>query len=76
MDLATLSMLNHEFLKKDPDIVLEEDPLIIVYSKYYIVMANDGKGTKHTHHLVRRLNFVRNGENCKMHRMYWCEGGL
>ena len=22
------------------------------------------------------MNFVRNGEKCKMHKIYWCEGGL
>ena len=22
------------------------------------------------------MNFLRNGEKCKMHRIYWCEGGL
>ena len=24
----------------------------------------------------RRLNFVRNGENCKIHKIDWCQGGL
>ena len=39
-------------------------------------MTNNGKDTKHTRHIARRVNFVRNGENCKMHKIDWCEGGL
>ena len=23
-----------------------------------------------------RMHFVRNREKCKMHKIYWCEGGL
>ena len=38
-------------------------------------MAKDGKYTKHTRHIARRMHFVRNGENCKMHKIDWCEGG-
>ena len=39
-------------------------------------MANNGKDTKHTRHIARRMHFVRNGENCKMHKIDWCEGVL
>ena len=39
-------------------------------------MAKNGKDKKHTSHIVRRVNFVRNGEKCKMHNIDWCEGGL
>ena len=39
-------------------------------------MANNGKYTKHTRHIDRRVNFVRNSEKCKMHNIDWCEGGL
>ena len=39
-------------------------------------MSNNGKYTKHTRHIARRMHFVRNGEKCKMHKIYWCEGGL
>ena len=39
-------------------------------------MAKNGKDTKHTRHIARRMHFVRNGEKCKMHNIYWCEGGL
>ena len=69
-------MLIHELLNKDPDIVPEEAPQIIVDGKSDVFMANNGKDIKHTIHSVRRVHFVRNGEHYKMHKIYWCEGGL
>ena len=39
-------------------------------------MAKNGKDTKHTRHIVRRMHFVRNGEKCQMQKIDWCEGGL
>ena len=39
-------------------------------------MAKNSKDTKHTRHIARRMHFVRNGEKCKMHKIYWCEGGM
>ena len=39
-------------------------------------MANNGKDTKHTRYIGRRMHFVRNGEKCKMQKIDWCEGGL
>ena len=38
--------------------------------------AKNGEDTKHTRHIARRMNFVRNGEKCKMQNIDWCEGGL
>ena len=38
-------------------------------------MANNGKYTKHTRHISRKLHLARNGKNCKMHKIDWCEGG-
>ena len=69
-------MLIHELLNKDPDIVPEEAHLIVLDSKYAMCMANNGKDTKHTRHIEMIMHFVRNGEKCKMHKIYWCEGGL
>ena len=69
-------MLTHELLNKDPDIFPEEAPLIILNSKSAIYMAKNVKYTKHTRHIARRINFVRNGEKCKMNKIYWCERGL
>ena len=62
MALAHLRMLIHELLNKDPDIVPEEYPLIVLDSKSIICMAKNGKDTKHTIHIARRMHFVRNGE--------------
>ena len=76
MALAHFRMLIHELLHEDPDIVPEEAPLIVLDSKYDMCMANNGKDTKHTRHIARRMHFVRNGEKCKVHKIEWCEGGL
>ena len=76
MALAHLMMLIRELLNKDPDIVPEEAHLIVLDSKYSMCMAENGKDTKHTRHIAMRMHFVSNGENCKMHKINWCEGGL
>ena len=56
--------------------VPKETPLIVLDSKSAMCMAKNGKDTKHTRHIARIMNFVRNGENCKMHKIDWCEGCL
>ena len=56
--------------------VPKEAPLIVLDIKLAMCMANNGKDTKHTRHISRRMHFVRNGEKCKMHKIDWCEGGL
>ena len=66
MGLAHFRMLIHELLNKDPDIVPEEAPLIVLDSKYAMCMAKNGKDTKHTRYIARRMHLVRNGEKCKM----------
>ena len=76
MDLEHFRMLIHELLNKDPDTVPEEDPLIVLDSKSAMCMAKNGKDTKHTRHIARIINFVRNGEKCKIQKIDWCEGGL
>ena len=76
MDLAHFRMLIHELLNKDPDIVPEVGPLIILDRKSDIFMSNNGKDTKYTRHIDRRVYLVRNGENFKMENIDWCEGGL
>ena len=48
MALANFRMFIHELLNKDPDIVPDEAPLIILDSKSDICMAKNGKDTKHT----------------------------
>ena len=76
MDLAHFRMLVHELLNEDPDMVRKEDPLVVLDSKSAMCMAKNGRDTKHTRHISRRMHFVRNGEKCKMQKIDWCEGGL
>ena len=76
MMLAHFRMLIYEFLNKDPDIVPQEAPIIILYSKSAVFMAENGKYTKRIRYILRSVHFVRNGENCIMHQINWCEGGL
>ena len=76
MLLAHFRMLIHELFNKDPDIVPEEAPLVVLDIKSDICMANNGKDNKHTRHIAMIMHFVRNGEKCKMHKIYWCEGRL
>ena len=76
MALSHFRILIHELLKKDPEIVPEEAPLIVLDIKSDMCMANNGKDTKHTRHIESKMHFVRNGEKCNMHKMDWCEGGL
>ena len=63
-------------LNKDPDIVTEEAPLIVLGSKSAMCMAKNDKDTKHTKHIASKMHFVRIGEKCKMRNIDWCEGGL
>ena len=63
-------------MNKDPDIVSEESPLVILGRKSAICMAKNGKNTKHTSHISKILHLLRNGEKCKMHKIYWYERGL
>ena len=60
MALAHSRMLINELLKKYPDIFTEEAPLIVLYSKSAMCMDKNGKDTKHTRHITRRMNLVRN----------------
>ena len=62
MALAHFRMIIHEILSKDPYIVPEEATLNILDSKSYLCMDSNIKDTKHTRHIYRRVNFVRNSE--------------
>ena len=76
MVLAHFRILIRELLNEDPDMVPKEAHLIVLDSKSSMCMANNGKYTKHTRHIVMRIHFVRNGEKCKVQKIDWCEGGL
>ena len=65
MYLSHLRMLIHGFLNKYPDIVPEGEYLIILYIKYTVCMAKNGKDTNHTSHIAIRVNFVINGKKYK-----------
>ena len=69
-------MLINVFLNNYLYIVTEEATIIVLDSKYALCMSKNGKDIKHTRHIARRMYFVRNGEKCNMHQIYWCEGGL
>ena len=69
MYLAHFRMLIHELLNKDPDIIPEEAPLTVLDIKSAMCMAKNGKDTKHTRHISRRMHFVRNGEKFNMHNI-------
>ena len=69
MDLAHFRMLIHEYLNKDPEIVPEEAPLIVLDSKSGMGMDKNGKDTKHTRHIVRRINVTRNGKSARCTRL-------
>ena len=76
MALSHFTMLVYELLNVDPDMVSKEAPLIVLDRQSAMCMAKNGRDTKHTRHISRRMHFVRNGEKCKMHKIEWCEGGL
>ena len=76
MALSHLGMISNELLNKDTYVVQELAPIIILDRKLTICMDNNGKDTKHTIHIVRRMNFVRNSEECNFHKTVWCERGL
>ena len=39
-------------------------------------MTNNGKETKHTRNISRRIHLVRHGEELNLNKKVWCEGGL
>ena len=56
-------MLSHELLNKDPDVLPDEAPLIILESKSVMCMDKNGKDAKHRRQIARRIHFVRNGKS-------------
>ena len=62
-------MLIHELLRKDPGIVPEVAPLIILDINSDVCMAKNGKDTKHNSHIARRVHLVRNCEKWKLHKI-------
>ena len=71
MDLAHFRMSVHELLNKDPYIVPEEAPLIVLDSKSAMCMDKNGEYIKHTRHIARKMQFVRNGDKLYIQNIYW-----
>ena len=69
MALAYFRILIHELPNEDPEMVRMEAPLIVLDSKSAMCIAKNGKDTKHTRNIARRMHFVRNGEKCKIHKL-------
>ena len=63
-------------MNKDLYIFPEKSPLGILDSKSSVCIANIGKEIKQIRHISRRVHFVKNGENFKIHKINWCKGGL
>ena len=59
--LAHFRIFIHELLNKDPDIVPEEDTMIVLDSMSSIFVAVNVKDTKHTRQIVRIMHLVSNG---------------
>ena len=68
--------VNSSIFEQNPGIVPEESPMIVLYNKSSMCVANNGKDTKHTRHIVRRIHLVRNSEKYKMQNIDCYEGGL
>ena len=62
MALAHFRILIHELLNKDPVLLPEESPMIILDINSAVNMYRNGKDTNHTSHISRRLIIVKNGE--------------
>ena len=62
MDVARFRTLIHEFLNKDPYIVPEEAPLIILDRKSAVCMSKNGKDNKQNRNISRGVHLVIYGE--------------
>ena len=71
MDLAHLRMIKNKLTNKDTYVVTEHTPLIILDRKSADYTAKNGKDTKHTRHISKRMIFkeTAKSEICN-------EGGL
>ena len=69
MDLAHFRMLINELINEDPDMVPKESPLIVLDGKSAMCMDKNGKDTKHTRHIARRMHLLRNGEKYNINKL-------
>ena len=68
MALPNFRMFIHELLRKDPYIVPERAPLIVLDIKSAMRIANNGKDAKHTRQISSRIHFVSNRKNARCAR--------
>ena len=50
--------------------------MIVFDGKSSMCMSKNGKDTKYTRHIARRMHFVRSGVKYKIQKIDWCEGVL
>ena len=62
MALAHFRMLIHELLNKDPDVVPEENTIIILDSKSAVCMAKNVRYIRDTSHIAIIVQIFKNGE--------------
>ena len=58
MALANFVILNNELMDKDLDVVPKHAPLIILDIELAVCIDKNGKDTKQTRHISRRMHFV------------------
>lgn len=75
-ELAHFKMLNSALKGEDPDQLPSDPPLIVMDSKSGIDMAKNGKNSKHTRHIMRRIHFVHMGEAEGYHQAAWCKKAI
>ena len=76
MALAHFRMLKNELEGKDQHEAPEDPPLVILDRKSEVDMAKNGKDTKQTRHIARRMHFVWQGEAMGLHTLRWVEAKL
>ena len=62
MDLEHLRMMNIELLNKDPDVVPEQEHIIILDNKSAVYIDKNSKDTKYNRHISIIMHFIRNGK--------------
>ena len=76
IDIAHFRIIISKLFNNDQDVVPEQEYIIILDIKSAICMANNNKESKHTRHISRRINFIRNGEEFNFLKTVWCKGDL
>ena len=76
ISLAHFRISNNDLIRKHIYVVPEHAPLIILDTKSAVCMTKNGKETKQTRHISRRIHFVIKGEEGYIHKKVWCEGVL